>query len=125
MNTQNLINEIVKGDTKSNILFLILGLVIFGVCIAFAVDFGAIARQNSNLETTYFSQGFATVMSILNGLIAAVAFCMALYCLVKILNRYKTKNNVLSEAGGFAKAQTININKAIISNAPPLAPIKV
>lgn len=125
MATQDVINEIVKGDTKSNILFLILGLVIFGVCIAFAVDFGAIAKQNSNLETTYFSQGFATVMSILNGIIAAVAFCMSIYCLVKILNRDKTKNSVLSEAGGFAKAQSININKAILSNAPPLAPIKV
>lgn len=90
----NLSDKIVSSNILSTLFLMIISILTLGVCIATAIDFGNISKQNSSLPTTYFSESFATSMSIINWIIMGICIIIFLYAFYNLVNAGKIKRKL-------------------------------
>ncbi len=86
--------HIKNSNIIANLLLMFVSIVTIGVCIATAIDFGNISKQNSALPTTYFSEAFSSSMSIINWIIMGFCIIIFLYAFYNLVNSNKIKYKI-------------------------------
>jgi predicted exporter len=81
--------NVIKENIKLNIFLLITSLLVLGSCIATAIDFRNMAKENATATTTYFSDSFANSISVINWIIMGACIIIFFYTFYGLLNGSK------------------------------------
>ncbi len=81
--------NVIKNNIKLNIYLLLTSIIVIGVCIATAIDFRNMAKENSVATTAYFSDSFANAISVINWIIMGVCIIVFFYAFYSLINGSK------------------------------------